>query len=122
MTNYSEWDSKTSQLLSKLESEDKQDEEQVREELGQQEGRYPRSEAEASELTKAAQVLKMKEALDAYKAKEEGVHQTLSDVWKDRSGTRTITRKDVDKGRRVLTLSDSTRPGTVVLSEDLTQL
>jgi len=137
MTNYSEWDSKTSQLVSALESEEKEDEERVKQELGLQDGKYPRSEAEASELKKAAEVLKMKDTLDAYKEKEEGVHQILSNVWKDHQTspspspssspeddvpTRTITRTDIHAGKRVLTLSDSTGPGHIILSRDLTDL
>jgi len=135
MTDYSEWNDKTSQLLSNLESEDKEEEEKSKQELGLEDGKYPRSKAEADEQNKAKHVKKMKTVLDSYKQKEESVQQILSNVWKDdnqnsvdsteeenKVKTRYITCNDMDSGKRVLILSDTDGPGHIVLSQDLTNL
>mmetsp|Transcript_3765 Transcript_3765/g.4292 ORF Transcript_3765/g.4292 Transcript_3765/m.4292 type:complete len:564 (+) Transcript_3765:77-1768(+) len=141
MTDYSEWNAKTNQLLSNLESEDKEEQEQVKQELGLQDGKYPRSKAEADEQSKAKHVKKMKHVLDKYRKKEESVQQILSNVWKDDESqqqevqnvvtakegenqlkTRYITCNDVDAGKRVLTLSDTDGPGHIILTQDLSHL
>lgn len=126
-TNYSEWGKKTNELVSQLESDEKLEEEQAKEALGLQDGKYARSDAEAMESTKSTEVAKKKKILDAYQKRESGIVQVLSNLTLNNSNdekevTRYITRNDLEAGKRVLTVSDTTGPGHVILTQDLTNL
>jgi hypothetical protein len=124
-TNYSDWDKKTNVLLSDLEKEQEQEIKANKEALGH--GKYANSEAEAEERAKAKQIRKAKKQLDSYKNREESIVQEVSRVLDDQnvgdpSVIVRITRDRIEAGKRVLRVTDTDGPGTIVLTQDLTHL
>ncbi|GFH57564.1 hypothetical protein CTEN210_14040 [Chaetoceros tenuissimus] len=126
-TNYSDWNKKTNELLSSLEKEEEDEIQASKEALGH--GKYAHSEAEAAEKLKAEKVSAVKKQLDKYKEREQGVVQVLSNLFdNDTSSKQTVrvTRQDVDAGKRVLTLSDSSgksvTESSIIVTQDLTHL
>ncbi len=129
-TNYSDWNKKTNDLLSSLEKEEQEGLEESIAALGH--GKYANSESEAKEREKAEKMEDMKKKLDAIKKREEGVVQILSSLLsgnvdsekqsKERDETRRITRDDLTAGKRVLNVTETSGPGHIILTEDLTNL
>lgn len=125
-TNYSDWNKKANSLLSSLEKEEEEDTQAAKDALGHD--KYPNSEDEVIEKAKAAQIAKVKKQLDGYKKREVSVVQMLTDIFskndecKSSSETVRITCHQIDAGKRVLTLADTSGPGTIVLTEDLSNL
>ena len=121
-TNYSEWDKKTSALLTQLESDDERETQQANEALGKN-GKYANSESEASERKKQDKAKAAKSVLEGYKKREERVVQVIDNLFQDeKDETIYITRTDLEAGKRVLNLNNMTGPGHVVLTNDLSNL
>ncbi len=137
-TNYSDWEKKTSSLLSDLEQETQQEIQEAKEALGQN-GKYAYSEAEAKERQKEQEIMKKKKILNEYKERELGVVQVLpsllsplevgengkdggSSSGSGASTTKYITRDYMDAGKRVLNITNTTGPGSIVLTTDLSDL
>jgi len=125
-TNYSDWNKKANSLLSSHDREEEADIQAAKAALGH--GKYANSKDEATEKAKAAQIAKVKKQLDGYKKREVGVVQILTDIfskkdeYKSTSETVRITSHEIDAGKRVLTLADTSGPGNIVLTEDLSNL
>jgi len=125
-TNYSDWNKKANSLLSSHDKEEEADIQAAKAALGH--GKYANSKDEATEKAKAAQIAKVKKQLDGYKKREVGVVQILTDIFskkdecKSTSETVRITSHEIDAGKRVLTLADTSGPGNIVLTEDLSNL
>eukprot|EP00559_Dactyliosolen_fragilissimus_P008059 CAMPEP_0184869788 /NCGR_PEP_ID=MMETSP0580-20130426/35271_1 /TAXON_ID=1118495 /ORGANISM="Dactyliosolen fragilissimus" /LENGTH=590 /DNA_ID=CAMNT_0027371499 /DNA_START=8 /DNA_END=1780 /DNA_ORIENTATION=+ len=127
-TDYSEWSKKTSDLIASLESEEETEKTRANESLGL-DGRHARSETEAAERAKAKEMTRAKKALDTYKERESGILEVLENVLPeeknkndDASKIRYVTRKDLRPGKRVLSVSNTCGPGTIVLTNDLSLL
>ncbi len=126
-TNYSEWEKKTSSLLSELENETQQEIEETKVALGQ-DGKYASSEAEAKEREKQAELKQKKQLLNSYQKRELGVVQVLekllpgNDDSTSNNVTKFITRDDIDAGKRVLNIANTNGPGNIILTQDLTNL
>lgn len=120
-TNYADWNKKTSSLLSELESEEEAQRLESKAALGHDKHSF--SSAEAEEKDKLAKAAKVKKLLDSYKKRENSSVQEISNVLENnKKTTRFITRDDVDAGKRVLNISDTTGPGHIILTEDLSNL
>lgn len=127
-TNYSEWEKKTSSLLSDLENETQKEIQEAKEALGQ--GKYASSEAEAKERQKQSELEEKKNILNSYKKRELGVVQVLDNLLTDEKAasdsaatkTKYVTRDDIEAGKRVLNINNSTGPGHIILTQDLTNL
>mmetsp|Transcript_19826 Transcript_19826/g.42713 ORF Transcript_19826/g.42713 Transcript_19826/m.42713 type:complete len:580 (+) Transcript_19826:78-1817(+) len=127
-TNYRKWDQITSDLIDEVEKDEQDEKVQASEALGH--SKHASSQAEADEMVKAAKVERTKQMLDEYKKREEGIVQTfkredLFDADPSSSSavsTSYITRDKLEAGKRVLTLTDITGPGKIVLTEDLSNL
>mmetsp|Transcript_26042 Transcript_26042/g.38537 ORF Transcript_26042/g.38537 Transcript_26042/m.38537 type:complete len:569 (-) Transcript_26042:89-1795(-) len=127
-TNYGEWNKKTADLLSAVEKEEEAEKANAASDLGL-DGKHARSSAEAEERKKAEQVRKTKDMLDAYKLREASVLQSLDGLLdeqneeeKDSSFTKYITRDLMDAGHRVLSVSNTKGPGSIILTQDLSNL
>ncbi len=121
-TNYSEWEKKTSSLLSELENETEKEIEEAKTALGSN-GKYPSSKAEAKERQKQNELQQKKEILNQYQEREMGVVQVLTNVLDDKSPTtKYITREDMGAGKRVLNITNTNGPGHIILTQDLTNL
>lgn len=142
-TNYSDWDKKTSSLLSDLETETNQEIQEAKEALGLN-GKYASSAAEAQQRQQQAVLKEKKAVLNSYKQREMGVVQVLEDVLsirstntnsnttnknsngeekeKEQSRTKFVTQKDVQAGKRVLNITNTTGPGHIILTQDLSNL
>lgn len=135
-TNYTKWDQTTNKLLENLEAEEAKEVEQSNEALGK--NKYSLSQAQEDERQKADKIQESKKMLDSYKQRENKLVQVLSDVFgadnendevtKDitslpnKTPTKFITRRDIDAGKRVLTVSNTNGPGTIILTQDLSHL
>ena len=127
-TDYSSWDRKAASLLADVEAEDDAEAAESSAALGQD--RAPRSQAEADNRKKAADLRNTKKALEGYEKREAGIVQILADALSsgtqpgggDRAPTRYVTRDLMEAGRRILTISDTIGPGHVVLTEDLSNI
>jgi hypothetical protein len=133
-TNYAKWERVASDLEKNVVVEEREEIAESAQKLGL-DGKYPHSQAEAEERTKARQVKQTKQTLDKYKKREESVLQTFSGLLgpvekkKEKTikkQTIRITREMVDAGKRVLTISDtsgiSQELSTIVLTQDLSLL
>jgi hypothetical protein len=133
-TNYAKWERVASDLEKNVVVEEREEIAESAQKLGL-DGRYPHSQAEAEERTKARQVKQTKQTLDKYKKREESVLQTFSGLlgpvekkekMTNKKQTIRITREMVDAGKRVLTISDtsgiSQELSTIVLTQDLSLL
>ena len=132
-TDYGDWEKKTSSLLSNLEKETKQEIEEAKEALGLQDGKYAHSEAEAKEQQKQKDLNEKKTILTAYRERELGVVQVLESLLSPSSADaaastdsssikRFVTRNDIEAGKRVLNITNTTGPGQIILTQDLTNL
>ena len=122
-TNYGKWEKIATDLVADHEREEEAEAAAAAAELGHD--KYARSQGEAEEREKAAKVEKTKQMLDAYKKREEGIVQTLGGLLDDGSTDKTtafVTREMMGAGKRVATLADTTGPGKIILTEDLSNL
>ena len=123
-TDYASWDKLTRTLNADLDDEEAREQEEASQLLGN-DGKYSVSQAQQDERNKAAQVKKVKEQLERYQERENAVMATFRDVFADKK-VRRLTRKDLDAGKRVITLCDSQGAGTeessIVLTQDLSLL
>ena len=122
-TNYGKWEKIATDLVADHDREEEAEAAAAATELGHD--KYARSQGEAEEREKAAKVEKTKQMLDAYKKREEGIVQTLAGLLGDGSADKTaafVTRDIMEAGKRVLTLADTTGPGKIILTEDLSNL
>ena len=76
-TNYAKWEKVASDLEKNVVVEEREEIAESAQKLGL-DGKYPHSQAEAEERTKARQVKQTKQTLDKYKKREESVLQTFS--------------------------------------------
>lgn len=122
-TNYEAWDKKTSTLLKELEREEDREQQDAKEALGL-DGKYATSEAEATERAKALKLKDTKQKLQNYQDRESQLIHTLEhlDFSNKDKHTYTITKNDIESGRRLLNITNLTGPGTIVLSQDLSLL
>lgn len=132
-TNYSKWDQTTNKLLDNLKAEEAHEEEESNQALGK--NKYSISQAQEDERQKADKIQESKKMLDSYKAREGRLVQVLSNVLSDdpdtkspssssstKGPTKFITRNDLEAGKRVLTVSNTTGPGHIILTQDLSHL
>jgi hypothetical protein len=122
-TNYGKWEKLASDLVADHEREEEAEAAAAAAELGHD--KYARSQGEVEERMKAAKVEKTKQMLDAYKKREEGIVQTLDRMLGEGSTAKTttfVTRDMMGAGKRVATLADTTGPGKIILTEDLSNL
>ncbi|GKY96242.1 hypothetical protein MPSEU_000584000 [Mayamaea pseudoterrestris] len=148
-TNYSDWDKKTKTLVEQVEQETKEELIASQQALGLDGNKYSRSEAEAAEKQKLANVLKVKTQLEKYKQREtESVQEFKSllgpvvadndaDEYKTKrlvacqeekstdSTTIRITRDQLDAGKRVVSITDTSGHSLrdqIILTQDLSNL
>ena len=135
--DYDSWEKRTSHLSKQLEEEEEAERLANASALGL-DGKHARSEAEAVERAKAAELQKTKSTLDAYKQREEDVVENLTgllgSVVDDDIGAteeksnikqqeiKYITRDKLSAGKRVLNINDTRGPGKIVLTQDLSNL
>lgn len=136
--NYAQWDKVTRDLVDEHEQEDQQEKDAAKSQLGL-DGKYARSQAEQEERKKLKDVQKVKKTLDNYKKREMAAMATftgsLGPVEADghkggeskatEKKTVRITRNEMDAGKRVITIADTSGNSvkdTIVLSQDLSQL
>lgn len=127
-TNYADWDKKAASLVEDHSQQEEAERLAAQKALGL-DGKYARSESEAQEREKAAQVKHAKRVLDGYKQREGKVLQTLTgllDGASENPSTVRLTRGHIDAGKRVLVICDTTgaSPTTdmIVLTQDLSHL
>jgi hypothetical protein len=137
--NYAQWDKVTRDLVDEHDAEEAAEAETAKAKLGL-DGKYARSAAEKEERAKAKDVKKAKETLDKYKKREAAAMATftglLGPVVRDDDDkaeeakatehqTVRLTRHEMDAGKRVLTIADTSGNSlddTIVLSADLSHL
>lgn len=133
--DYASWEKKTSDLTKKLEEEEEAERQKSASALGL-DGKHARSAAEAEERSKAKETLKAKKILESYQKREQGVVQSLAGLLgpvDGKEGTvgiseekhqevKYVTRDMIDAGKRVVTISDTSGPGKIVLTTDLSNL
>mmetsp|Transcript_6999 Transcript_6999/g.14487 ORF Transcript_6999/g.14487 Transcript_6999/m.14487 type:complete len:574 (+) Transcript_6999:100-1821(+) len=133
--DYASWEKKTSDLTKKLEEEEEAERQKTASALGL-DGKHARSAAEAEERSKAKETLKAKKILESYQKREQGVVQSLAGLLGPVGGdegtvgiseekhqeVKYVTRDMIDAGKRVVTISDTTGPGKIVLTTDLSNL
>ena len=146
-TDYGEWNKRTNDLLKEEEETEEKAREEANKALGL-DGKYAFSASEAAERQKAEDVATAKKAIDGYKKREAATMQTFSNVLlgnnsndqddttmtatatkeeskSDTPSTVRITRQDIEAGKRVVTLCDTTGASvndTIVLTQDLSHL
>mmetsp|Transcript_18161 Transcript_18161/g.37209 ORF Transcript_18161/g.37209 Transcript_18161/m.37209 type:complete len:567 (+) Transcript_18161:133-1833(+) len=122
-------------LRKKLEEEEEAERQKTASALGL-DGKHARSAAEAEERSKAKETLKAKKILESYQKREQGVVQSLAGLLGPVGGdegtvgiseekhqeVKYVTRDMIDAGKRVVTISDTTGPGKIVLTTDLSNL
>lgn len=122
-TNYGKWEKIATDLVADHEREEEAEAAAAAAKLGHD--KYARSQSEAEEREKAAKVEKTKQMLDAYKKREEGIVQALDGLLGEGSTEKStvyVTREMMGAGKRVATLADTTGPGKIILTEDLSNL
>lgn len=123
-TNYTEWDKKTASLVNDHSQEEEEEKLAAQKALGL-DGKYAHSESEAQERKKAVEVKRAKKVLDGYKKREGKVMQSLTGLLDDVHGTVRVTRDNVEAGKRVMHLCDTTGSSptdTIVFTQDLSLL
>ena len=137
--NYAQWDKVTRDLVEEHDQEEEQEKEAAKAQLGL-DGKYARSQAEAEERQKLKDVKKVKKTLDKYKKREMAAVATFTGILgpvvtdghpgqeetkaTDKKTFR-ITRNEMDAGKRVVTIADTSGNSvhdTIVLSQDLSHL
>jgi len=130
--DYDSWEKRTSDLTKQLEDEEEAERKESASVLGL-DGRHARSKAEAEEQAKAKEAEEMKKMLDSYQKREVAViaqlesllgpvnHEAVTKEEKDQE-TKYVTRDMLDAGKRVVSISNSSGPGKIVLTQDLSNL
>ena len=148
-TDYDQWNKVTNELVDDVEKEEKAEQEEEAKALGLQPGKYAKSQAEADEQQKLKEVTKAKKMLEKYQKRENAIktefvgilgpvptdtpsedavdekkqpEESKSD---DAPKTIRITRNDLDAGKRVISVSDTSgnsQSDTIVLTQDLSLL
>lgn len=130
--DYDSWEKRTSDLTKQLEDEEEAERKESASVLGL-DGRHARSKAEAEEQAKAKEAEETKKMLDTYQKREVAVIAQLDSllgpvhheaVSKEEKGqeTKYVTRDMLDAGKRVISISNSSGPGKIVLTQDLSNL
>lgn len=136
--NYAQWDKVTRDLVEEHDQQEEHEKEDAKAKLGL-DGKYARSQAESEERQKLKDVKKVKKTLDKYKQREVAAMATftglLGPVDKESKGheeskatdkkTVRITRNEMDAGKRVVTIADTSGNSvhdSIVLSQDLSHL
>ena len=142
-TDYSSWNTKTKILLQQTIASEDEERIESSKALGL-DGKYSYSKDEEIEKEKLVERSKHSKELEGYNKRELDVIQIISDCLVDGkveeevkedveeleldeskkivSPSRYITRLDMEEGRRVLTVCDTSGPGTIILPEDLSLL
>ena len=131
--DYDSWQKRTSDLTKQLEDEEEIEKQESASALGL-DGKHARSKAEADEQAKAKEAEKTKKMLDSYQKREMAVVAQLdgllglvsndADTAKEEihQQTKYITRDMLDAGKRVVSICNTTGPGKIVLTQDLSNL
>lgn len=121
--DYDKWNKTASDLTKQLDEEEEQDKKEAASALGL-DGKHARSQAEADELAKMNDAQKTKKMLEQYKKREDGVVETLSGLLApgQNQETKFVTRAMLGVGKRVITICDTSGPGRIVLTQDLSNL
>ena len=145
--DYDSWEKRTSDLSKQLDDEEESERAANASALGL-DGKHARSAAEAEERAKAADMANTKSVLDKYKHREESVVEDLvgllgsvhennnedgapktattnddnNNIEKKQQQPIYITRENLSAGKRVLNLSNTTGPGKIILTQDLSNL
>ena len=134
--DYGSWEKRASSLDKQLDEEEEAERQTNAKALGL-DGKHARSAAEAEEKAKAKDLQKTKSMLEKYKKREEGVIETLAGLLgpivdnddennaqgeEKHQEVKYVTRELLNAGKRVITLCDTTGPGKIVLTQDLSNL
>lgn len=135
--DYDSWQKRTSDLTKQLDEEDEIEKQAAASALGL-DGKHARSQAEHEEKSKAKEMKKTKQMLDAYEQRELGVTETLTSLLgpvdddndddtaaqqdEKHQEIKYVTREIIGAGKRVLTVADTKGPGKIVLTQDLSNL
>jgi hypothetical protein len=128
-TNYAKWDRVASDLIEEVEEEEKKARVEDKAAVGL-DGKYAVSAAQAEERTKLNKVQATKKKLEQFQKREQAVVQTLTGLFGDdekepsssSSTTVRVTRKDLEAGKRVVSIGDTegrSWKDTIVLTADL---
>lgn len=131
-TDYSSWDKRAKELSLQVEELDNEETNVNAKALGL-DGKYAVSSAEADEREKAKEIKKKRTALKGFKKREdevaEGLYGLLGPVTdgpvvavENGQTVKHITRELLSAGKRVLCISDTTGPGKIILTSDLSNL
>eukprot|EP00538_Stauroneis_constricta_P000619 CAMPEP_0119546700 /NCGR_PEP_ID=MMETSP1352-20130426/1004_1 /TAXON_ID=265584 /ORGANISM="Stauroneis constricta, Strain CCMP1120" /LENGTH=544 /DNA_ID=CAMNT_0007591425 /DNA_START=105 /DNA_END=1739 /DNA_ORIENTATION=+ len=134
-TDYDAWNKVTNDLLEETQLEEEQEKQRQAEELGL-DGKYAVSQADAEEREKSQRVEETRKALEVYQKRESSIMESMSGLFAgsaDDSGEAKsdqpqiirITRQNLEAGKRVVTISDTSgqsQQDTIVLTQDLSQL
>ena len=127
-TDYSSWDKRAKELSRQVEELDNEETNVNAKALGL-DGKYALSSAEANERDKAKELNKKRNALEGFKKREDGVAEVLSGLLENDDSlnqngrvVKHITRELLSAGKRVLRISDTTGPGKIILTSDLSNL
>ena len=145
-TDYSTWSRRASDLTQQLDVEDELEKSSADAACGL-DGKHAFSQSEAEEREKAKQARQAKKALDAYKKRESGVVQNLTGLLGELKSNeeelevahvqnaqggggkkggagivKYVTRDMIDAGKRVVSICDTSGPGKIVLTQDLSNL
>lgn len=133
--DYDSWEKRTSDLTKQLDDEEEAEKKANASALGL-DGRHARSKAEADEQAKAREAEKTKKMLDSYQKREMAVVAQLDGLLgpvcdddddavnkeEKHQETKFITRDMLDAGKRVVSISNTSGPGKIVLTQDLSNL
>lgn len=136
--DYASWEKRTSELTKQLDTEEETERKQSASALGL-DGKHARSQAEAEERAKAKDLERTKSVLESYQKREEGVVQSLVGLLgpaldegnnsnnatgeeEKHQEIKYVTRDVLGAGKRVVTISDTTGPGKIILTQDLSNL
>jgi tetratricopeptide (TPR) repeat protein len=131
--DYDSWEKRTSDLTKQLDDEEELEKKESASALGL-DGRHARSKAEAEEQAKAKEAEKTKKVLDSYQRRESAVmaqldgllgpvnDDTVASEEEKHQETKYITREMLDAGKRVVSITNTSGPGKIVLTQDLSNL
>jgi tetratricopeptide (TPR) repeat protein len=135
-TDYSSWDKRAKELSRQVEELDNEETNVNAKALGL-DGKYAASSAEADERIKAKELKKKSTALEGFKKREDGVAEVLAGllgpfvtdgppvvvaIENGQTVVKHITRELLSAGKRVLRIADTTGPGKIILTSDLSNL
>lgn len=133
-TNYGDWNKKVAEMVDEAEKEEEKEQEEAKKQLGL-DGKYAFSKDDQAEREKSAKLENSKRVLETYRQREANVMQTYKGMLKtisteeskadDGAQTIRLTRGEMEAGKRVVTICDTTgnsQKDMIVLTQDLSHL